>query len=276
MNFARLSGQFVEYKKAKTVILPIPFGGEGEFGEQFSRSPEAILRASAGLSLFDIATRSEPFRKGIYTHNPLQLTGGREDVFLALEQQVSPFFRDDKIVVSLGGDPSISEGLIKSALNRYEDLTVLRLDAQANRLMSGIMGRIESLCPSVILGVRSMEKSEWETMDRDHLILARDLVVHGLSAALDALDLLSEHVYLSIDMDVFDPAFVPFVPSPEPGGLDWYLINSIIREVSSERKIVGVDLTGLLPQADSPAPDYLAAKLIYRILSMHFSQQLTR
>lgn len=275
MNFARMSGQLTDHKKAKVVILPLPYPGESLFAPKLVQAPGAILKASADLSLYDIATRSEPFLKGIHTHDPLNLPADREEAIIALEREASALFQKDKMVVSLGGDPLISEGLVKAASNRYEDLTLVRLDAQAGLGKNGIMAKIRPFCPSVILGVRSMEKEEWKMIDRDRLILARDLIIHGLNAAMDAVDQLSDHVYLSIDMDIFDPSSVPFVPAPEPGGLDWYLVNALIREIASERKIVGMDLVGLLPQEGFSAPDYLAAKLIYRILSMNFSQQLS-
>jgi agmatinase len=117
-----------------------------------------------------------------------------------------------------------------------------------------------------------MDKEERGKVDLDRMVFARDLHYHGVSAAGDALDMLSDTVYITIDLDVLDPSSMPSVERPEPGGIDWYLLTRLIRQVASEKRIVGLDVVGLVPQPNHPAAEFLAAKLIYRVLSMIFSR----
>jgi len=118
-----------------------------------------------------------------------------------------------------------------------------------------------------------MDKAEWDGADRGRIVFAHDLHKHGMNAASEALDLLTDKVYITVDLDVLDPAFMPATGTPEPGGLDWYTLTGLIRRVVRERTIVGMDVVELLPRAENPAPDFLAAKLVYRTLSMIFAKE---
>lgn len=277
LQFANIPIKYREYKQSKIVILPIPYSNNTE---ESDLAPQAILDASTALFLYDHETDSEVFLQGICTLPPVQCPASPTDMVTAVQQQAVLLFRDEKIVAGLSGNRMVTLGLVQGALDRYRDLSVLQLDAHANLMISdnqeitsvSVMTEVNKLCPSVQIGIRGMERAERAHTDPDRIVFARDLFRHGINAANDALDILTDRVYVTIDLSVFDPSSMPSVGKPEPGGIDWYMITRLIGQVALEKKIVGLDVVGLLPKHGNTAPDYLAAKLIYRILSMIFSR----
>lgn len=280
MDFANLPKKYTDYKTSRAVVLPIPYDGTAVFLKGSDLGPQAILTASSRLSLLDMETGTEAYRQGIHTLPPVALREEPCDMIDEIRQQAAPFYRAGKLVAGLGGKHLVSIGLIQAALERHSDLNVVAFDGHADLRPistagignSCVMTRINEICESVQIGVRSMDSEEWGKMDRDRMVFARDLHHHGINAAGDALDLLSDTVYITVDLDVLDPAFMPSVERPEPGGIDWYLLTRLIRRVASEKRVVGFDVVGLVPQVHHPAADFLAAKLVYRMLSMIFTR----
>jgi agmatinase len=277
IQFANIPAKYREYNTAKIVILPIPYI---EAGEEPDRAPRAILTASSALFLYDHETDNEVFLHGIYTLPNIQCPESATEMITSVHKQAVLLFRDEKMVVGLSGSRMITLGLVRGAFDRYRNLSVLQLDAHANLLKTtkqeisatSVMSEVNKLCPLVQIGVRGMERSERSQIDPDRIVFARDLFRHGINAANDALDILTDRVYITIDLNVLDPSSMPSVRRPEPGGIDWYMITRLIGEVALEKKIVGLDVVGLSPSPGNSAPDYLAAKLIYRTLSMAFSR----
>ena len=281
MDFAALPKKYTEYKTAKIAVLPIPYDGTATLLKGSDLGPQAILEASSRLTLFDLETNFEVYRQGICTLPSALSRDNPVDMIDEVRQQAAPLFRDGKVVVGLGGKHLVSIGLIQAALERHSELSVVHFDAHADlRPISAeagygnscVMTRVNEMCESVQIGIRSMGHEERSKVDLDRMVFARDLYYHGVSAAGDALDMLSDTVYLTIDLDVLDPSCMPSVERPEPGGIDWYMLTRLIRQVASEKRIVGLDVIGLVPQPHCPSADFLAAKLIYRTLSMIFSR----
>ncbi len=277
MNFADLPGQFAKYDKARAVILPVPFDGTSTWMKGAGKGPGAIIEASAYLELYDIATDTEIYRQGICTLPPVDCPASPEKMVEAVHKQAASLFQDGKLVVGIGGEHSVSVGLVRAALERYRNLSVLQFDAHTDLRDSYkgssynhacTMARVNEMCNSVQVGIRSMDRSERDKVNPDRIVYARDLHYHGMNAAADALDLLTDAVYMTIDLDVLDPSCMPSTGTPEPGGIDWYMLNGLIGQVASEKKIVGFDVVEFLPRQENKAPDFLAAKLIYRTLSM--------
>jgi agmatinase len=278
LQFANIPPKYREYNHAKIVILPIPYS---KVTEESDRGPQAIIDASTSLFLYDHETDSEVYLHGICTLPPLQCPESPTDMVAAIQKQSVLLFREDKTVVGLSGHRLVTLGLVQAALDRYRNLNVLQLDAHANLqavhkqeelTSTSLMTEVNKLCPSVQIGIRGMEKSERSRTDPDRIVFARDLFRHGINAANDALDILSDRVYLTINLNVLDPSSMPSVSRPEPGGIDWYMLTRLIGQVALEKKIVGMDIVGLTPKQGNTAPDYLAAKLIYRCLSMIFTR----
>lgn len=281
MNFAALPKKYSEYKSSKIAVLPIPYDGTATLLKGSDLGPQAILKASSRLTLFDLETNSEVYRQGVTTLPPLLSRDNPLDMIDEVRQQAAPLFRDGKLVVGLGGKHLVSIGLIQAALERHSELSVVHFDAHADLRPidaevgygnSCVMTRVKEMCDSVQIGIRSMDREERGKVDLDRMVFARDLQQHGVNAAGDALDMLTDTVYITIDLDVLDPSCMPSVERPEPGGIDWYMLTKLIRQVASEKRIVGFDVIGLVPQPYAPAADFLVAKLIYRLLSMIFSR----
>ncbi|MCD6305941.1 MAG: arginase family protein, partial [Deltaproteobacteria bacterium] len=157
-------------------------------------------------------------------------------------------------------------------------VSVLQLDAHADTRDSYegsrfnhacVMARIGEICPCAQVGIRSMDASECAGLQRERVFFAHEIMA-GVHIADRLLEALTRQVYITIDLDVFDPAIMPSTGTPEPGGIDWYTLFRLLRPVIAEKEIVGMDVTELLPNPCNRAPDFLAAKLIYRILSMIF------
>lgn len=277
IKFTDIPEKYTGYEKSKVVVLPIPYDATSTWMKGADRGPQALLEASINLEWYDIETGTEVYRHGICTLNPVECPEAPEEMVAEVRRQAIPLFRDKKLVVGLGGEHSVTVGLVQAALEQYPDLSVLQLDAHTDLRdtyqgspynHACVMARINEMCKSVQVGIRSMDKTELKNVNPDRLVLARDLHLHGMNAAVDALDLLSDTVYITIDLDVLDPSYMSSTGTPEPGGIDWYMLNSIIRQVATEKRVIGIDVVELLPQQHNRAPDFLAAKLIYRSLSM--------
>ena len=187
---------------------------------------------------------------------------------------------DNKFPVIVGGEHTVTLGAFRAFHNKYPDITCLSLDAHADLRdsYSGsafshacVMRRISEINKPVLFGIRSIDISESEYADKKKIpIFFTDEIVSGNLHVNSLLRALGERVYLSIDMDVFDPASVPAVGNPEPGGLDWYKILNIIKEVNRNSKILGVDLVEIAPIKNQVHSEFTAAKLIYKILAYIF------
>lgn len=281
MKFADLSDPYTGYAQARTVILPIPYDKTSTWRKGADLGPKALLSASANMELFDIETGSEVYRTGICTLPPVVCPADPEGMVDEVERQACQHFLNGKFVVGLGGEHSVTVGLVRAAAKKYGNLSVLQFDAHSDLRPeyegtpynhACVMSRVNEICGSVQVGIRSMDKAEWDAADRDRIVFAHDLHKYGMNAAGEALEMLTNTVYITIDLDVLDPSIMPSTGTPEPGGLDWYTLTGLIRRVAGERKIIGMDVVELLPNEFNPAPDFLAAKLIYRTLSMVFAQ----
>lgn len=271
MNFLNPSVKKIPYPQAKAVILPIPYGGPAQAGLGMDKGPEAILQASQLLSLYDVETNTDLNELNLHTLDPLPCPDAQGEAIEELVNQTSPHFKKNKLVAAVGGSHLISEGLIRAALAQDNNMSVVHLGAHPHLFdhVSGdadVMARVQEKCMVSHVGIRSMIKAEKNKILIDNLVLARDISTNGLNAAADAIDVLGETVYLAINLDVLDPACMPAVAKPEPGGLDWYTLNNLIRMIAREKSIVGFDVTGLVPQKTGLQSHLLAAKLLYKTL----------
>lgn len=272
MNFLNLPSKKPPYNQAKAIILPIPYGGTPKT-PAIDKGPEAILQASQMLSLYDVETNTDLNDLNLLTLDPLVCPDGPQEAVEELFSQATPHFKKNKLVAGIGGSHLISLGLVRAAREQYDNLSVLHLGAHPHLIAedgagteAGVMARIQEKSAVSHIGIRSMTRAERSKIHLDNLVFARDIYNNGLNAAADAIDLLSDKVYIAIHLDVFDPAIMPAVLRPEPGGLDWYTLNALIRIVAREKSIAGFDITGLVPRKNEVHTQLLAAKLVYKIL----------
>jgi len=273
-GFCGLHCNDIDYKRASIVILPIPFDKTSTWLKGADKGPQAIIEASPYLELYDIETDSEVFKKGIFTAKAIQAATSSA-MIKKTHSTVSGFLKDNKFVVVLGGEHSVSIGVIKSFAESYENLSILHLDAHADSRDSYEGSRYNHACVMarahehvkniVSVGIRSMAVSERHNVDSKRMFFAH--TIHDSEKWIsNAVRQLTDTVYITIDVDVFDTGIMPSTGTPEPGGLGWHQVMKLLRTVAKSKRIVGFDVVELCP-SDSKAPDFLAAKLIYSLLS---------
>ena len=278
VHFGDIPKQYAKLKESEIVILPIPYDGTSTWIKGADKGPEAILEASANMELYDIETDSEVYQQGIFTAPPVTENSSPEKMVEAAYQAAKKYVDADKFLISLGGEHSVSYGPIRAYAEKYPDLTVLQLDAHTdlrNEYLGSkfnhacVMARTQELCPVVQVGIRSMDVEEKERVVPTKIFWAHE--IHKSNDWMErAVGQLSENVYLTIDLDVFDPSIMPSTGTPEPGGMLWYKVLDFMRLVLMRTNIVGMDKVELCPNPDNKAPDFLAAKLLYKILSYKY------
>ena len=265
------------YDDSKIVILPVPFDITSTWIKGADKGPKAIIEASPNLEFYDIETDSEVYKKGIFTEKEV-LSVNSSDMVEKVAEKTKQLIGDGKFVVMLGGDHSVSIGAIKAHASAFKDLSILHLDAHAdsrdsyegNRLSHAcVIARAREYVKNIVsVGVRSMDSSEVKNIDKKKMFFA-EKIYESADWIKKAADELSENVYVTIDVDVFDPSIMSSTGTPEPGGLNWYQVISLLTEASQKKNIVGFDVVELCP-SENKATDFMAAKLIYKILSYKF------
>ncbi len=256
-------------------MLPIAYDGTSTWLKGADRGPEAILEASANMELYDIETDSEPWLSGMVTAAALTGFATPEDMVAAVKGTAEELIDAGKTVIGLGGEHSVSIGLIQAHARRYPGLNVLQFDAHADSrdqyLGSSsnhacVMARVAEICPFVQVGIRSMDAAEKANINRDRVFFGHEFTADD--AQVQAIvDQLVDPVYLTIDLDVLDPSEMPSTGTPEPGGMRYLQMIKVIRAVCAARKVVGFDVVELLPRPENKAPDFLAARLVYQIMA---------
>ncbi|NOY07033.1 MAG: agmatinase [Chlorobi bacterium] len=288
-NFLQLEDQYSNYETARIVILPMPYEATVSYGTGTSEGPDAILAASHYVEFFDDEYEREIcFDLGIATLPPLDFSGrvGKPAVDMVYNV-VRDLLADGKFVVGLGGEHTIAEGMARAHLGHHSGMSVLQLDAHSDLREeyegdtyshACVMARIMDFLQGeriVQLGVRAQCKEEFHRIRRNGVktFYARDIRRghHGSSWQDEVLRCLNESVYITFDVDYFDPSVMPSTGTPEPGGFFWDETLDLIEKIGKEKTIVGFDVVELAPRKDFPAPDYLAAKLTYKIITAAFT-----
>ena len=283
-RFLGIEDEFADYVTAKAALLPVPLERTTTYARGTRKGPCAIIEASRQVETYDEELRRETYRDiGIHTLEEMETEEGPlERVLADIHTGVAALFADGKLPVLLGGEHSLTPPAVSAAARRFSDLSVLQIDAHADLRESYqgnpnshacAMRRVLEICPAVQVGIRSLSGEEAQELPRlkTRIYWAEDIVPHAAEnwAARVAADL-SEHVWLTIDVDGLDPSIMPATGTPEPGGLSWEQITTLVRAVARQRTIVGFDVVELLPTPGLHAADFLAAKLVYRILGYIF------
>ncbi len=273
---------YTDLKSAKIVILPVPYDGTSTWIKGADLGPKAIFEASAKMELYDIETDSEVYRQGIFTLRPIAEKGSPEKMVNQVKTEVAKHIKAGKFMVLVGGEHSVSIGSIQAQAERHKNLSVLQLDAHADlrdeyygsKYNHGcVMARVKEICPIVQVGIRSLDISEKKKFDPKRMFFA-ETIKDSKNWQDQAIAKLTDKVYLTIDIDVFDPSILPSTGTPEPGGLGWYEVLSFIKKVNQKKNIVAFDVVELCPNTKEKSSDFLAAKLIYKILSYKYYPQI--
>ena len=276
-GFGDLPEPFADPARARVAIIPVPYDGTSTWLKGADRGPEAIIDASAHLELYDIETGTEPYRRGILTDAPVSELSTPEAMAQAVEQRVAGHLQKGRFPVVLGGEHSVAIGAMRAAAARYAGVSFLQLDAHADLRPeyegssfnhACVMARARELGPIVQVGIRSLDASELQGLDPRRVFYAERL--RGRRGwARQVVRSLGRQVYLTLDLDVFDPSIMPSTGTPEPGGLGWYQVLELAARLFREREVVGCDVVELAPSSNR-TPDFLAAKLVYKLLAYRF------
>ncbi len=274
-NFGGLPPEYSGARDSRVVIVPVPYDGTSTWVKGADKGPGAILSASANMELYDIETDSQPYLDGIFTDEAVTEDRSPAAMVEAVRRRVQGHLANRKLTVVVGGEHSVSVGAVQAYVDRYPGLSVLQLDAHADLRdeyegsrynHACVMARIRELCPMVQVGIRSMDISEKPALVEDRVFFAHE--IHDSLTWIDqVVAKLTEQVYLTIDLDAFDPSIMSSTGTPEPGGLRWYEVLTLLKTVCRRRTVVGFDVVELCPVETNWAPDFLVAKLIYKILS---------
>ena len=278
-NFGGLPPEYSNYKNSRIVLLPVPFDKTSSWIKGADKGPKAIISASMNMELYDIETDSEVYTKGIHTARQV-VSDSSKGIVDKVHAKVKGLLKDDKFVVVMGGEHTVSLGSIRAHAEKFDDMSILHLDAHSDRRDSYegdkfshacVMARSKEVVRDIVsVGIRSMDSSELGNINKKNMFYASDIRKSD-SWMQKAVNKLSGNVYITVDLDVFDPSIMPSTGTPEPGGMGWYQVLDLIESVSKKKRIVGFDVVELCP-SKNPAPDFLAAKLIYKLLSLIFRQ----
>jgi len=268
-----------DYSASRIIIVPVPYDETSTWMKGADKGPDAIMEASVNLEFYDIETDSEAHLYGIHTIEPISERISPEKLVDAVYGKVSYLLDQEKFPVIVGGNHTVSIGSARAFSEHFKNLSILQLDAHSDLRPeyegSGYnhacaMARIREFGPVVQVGIRSMSREEASIADRDRIFPAYELYLDKTKYH-KATDTLLENVYITIDLDVFDPSLMPSTGTPEPGGPDYYEVMNFLKEVIRRKNVVGFDVVELCPSPVNKAPDFVAAKIIYQLLSYKFS-----
>jgi agmatinase len=280
-TYGLLEAEDSAYETSRVAVLPVPFERSTTYGKGTSAGPAAILRASQAMELYDEELDSEPYRLGIATLPAfLPESFGMEEALAELQGEARGILAEGKFLVTLGGEHSLTLAPVRAAGEVFggpEEVGVVQLDAHADLRQSydgtpyshaSVMRRVvEDGFPTVAVGLRSLSAPEAELIRRRRLPVVWGRELAGCRARFrERLDELPERVYLTFDIDYFDPSLVPATGTPEPGGGTWHPTLELLRDLFQAKTVVAMDLVELAPLGGQPASDFLAAKLIYKCL----------
>jgi len=285
LNFGGLPQMDSLWENSQVVFLPVPYDLTSTYLPGSRRGPLAIIEASTHLELFDEELEIEPHRLGFHTLEPLEaVASGPEEMVRQIQGYVAPVVEANKFPVLIGGEHTVTLGAANVFKKKYPRLSFLQLDAHADLrgcyegtpFSHACVGRrLAEMGPLVQVGVRSLSAEESLYLKSAPV---KCFFWHHLSKLPDwveqACQALSPEVYVTIDLDVLDPAIMPAVGTPEPGGLNWQDLNRLLRRLTEKSTVVGFDVVELAPIPGLVAPDFLAAKLINRFLGYIFAPAL--
>jgi agmatinase len=281
MNYGGLENSYTLYETAEIAVLPVPYDGTSTWIKGADRGPDAILEASANMELYDIETDSEVYTRGIATVEPVIENASPEAMAEEVERRVDALLDDGKFPVILGGEHSVSIGAFRAFARHRAGFSVLQLDAHSDTRdtyegstcnHACVMARARELAPVVQVGIRSSAAEEKELLQPGRVFYAHDLHEERCNWMYEVSSLLSDDVYITIDLDVFDPAIMPSTGTPEPDGLHYRQVINLVKLINERHNIVGLDVVELCPNDTNKAPDFLASKLIYQILSIKYQK----
>ena len=276
-----------DFEHARVVILPIPLDRTTSYVPGTRNGPHEILVASSHMELWDEETQTDVHSIGIFTLPEMEFPfASMDEVVGEIRRVATELVNRDKFPLILGGEHSITPAVVGAVASKYPALSVLQIDAHAD-LRESFMGtphnhacamrRTLEFARTTQVGIRSLSPEEAAAVPSLATAIFYDFNMRDDADWIErVVDSLGEHVYITIDVDGFDPAIMPATGTPEPGGLSWYEALKLLRRVVERRTVVGCDVVELSPMPGHVAPNFLCAKLIYKILSYRFGSEVCK
>jgi agmatinase len=277
-TYAGIPEEFAKLDNSKIVLIPVPYDGTSTWQKGSDKGPEAFLHASENMELYDVETRTEVYKQGIYLADAITENSSPEAMVEAVHKSVKTFIKRNKFVTIFGGEHSISIGTIRAFNECFDNLTVLHIDAHADLRKSYLGSKYNHACAAyeasqttnlIQVGIRSMDAIETTVMDEEKVYFAHELATDEFWMD-SAIDQMTDNVFITFDLDALDPSILPSTGTPEPGGLFWYETLEFLKKVFEEKNVVGFDMMELCPNPNEKSSDFLAAKLYYKMLSYKF------
>lgn len=278
-TYAGIPQKYAALETSKIVLIPVPYDGTSTWQKGADKGPEAFLHASENMELYDVETESEVYKQGIYLADAVTENSSPEAMVKAVHKVTKEHIIKNKFVTIFGGEHSISIGTIRAFNECFDDLTVLHIDAHADLRKEYEGTKCNHACAVyeasqttnlIQVGIRSMDAAELSVMDREKTWFAHEMATdeYWKDSVIEAL---GENVFITFDLDAFDPSIMPGTGTPEPGGIFWYETMDFLKQVFEERNVVGFDIVELLPNEVNKVSDFVAAKLYYKMLSYKFA-----
>lgn len=275
-NFLGIEKEFSDFDTARAVILPVPYEQTTSYKPGTKNGPKAIIDASAYVEFYDDESGAEVYKQGIHTAESLVFKGSVKDDFALIENTFAKALTHDKFVVGLGGEHSITFPIVRAFFKKFNNLSVLQLDAhsdlrdeyESSRYSHAcVMRRIHELSLNIVqVGIRSQCIEEADFIKEESINTFYAYKIHKQDFLQPVLDALTDDVFITIDVDYFDPSIMPSTGTPEPGGFLWDETLAFLKQVFMKKNVVGFDVVELSPIAGLVHPDFMIAKLIYKLL----------
>lgn len=277
-TFGGISSVYADRDQAAIWLQSIPYDGTSTWGKGADRGFEAFLDATENMELYDIDTDSEVFKNGIHLLKELHGFSSPKNMYDEVLTATRELLKENKFLTFFGGEHSISIPILEAFTEKHPDLSVLQIDAHTDLRPSYLGTPYNHACAMypvskkanlVQVGIRSMDVEEKQHIQPGNCFYA-SAIHRDPDWIVKVLDRLGEKVYISFDLDGLDPSIMPATGTPEPGGLTYKQVDGLFERVFREKEVVGFDMVELAPIDGFHAPQFLAAKLYYKMLSYHF------
>ena len=277
-TYAGIPAENATYENSKVVLVTVPYDGTSTWGKGADKGPELFLDASENMELYDIETDTEHYLQGVYMAGEVSEKSSPEKMVEAVYQKTKELVKDrEKLFTLIGGEHSVSIGSIRAVGEEYHNLTVLQLDAHTDLRPEYHGSKNNHACAVfeanqkhklVQVGIRSMDAEEKQYLPHKRVFFAHEIAKND-NWIKDVLDKVSGNVYITIDLDAFDPSIAPSTGTPEPGGLQWYPTLKLLKKVFKKCNVVAFDIVELMDSPQAKPTAFLAAKLYYKMLAYY-------
>lgn len=276
IGFLGLENSAATAGDANILIVPVPLEYSTSYGKGTAKGPEAIINASFYLECYDEELDDEVWKAGIFTTKAINITSDPLSSLNNIKKVISSYVNDDKFIIILGGEHSLTSAVHEAFYQKYQNISVLQLDAHSDfrneyegskYSHACVMRRIWEKNKNIVeVGIRSQCKEEKEFISDNRIPVFYAHELYGKPFPFKILNALTDDVFITIDADFFDPAIMPSVGTPEPGGFFWYETLQFLKTVINRKNVVGIDIVEFSPIKDLIHPDFLLAKFIYKLI----------